>query len=45
MGVDRDRVAYNGLVQRWPEISRLAQRDPATQADLLAGDPRRGDGS
>ena len=33
-----EALAYNRLVQSWPEISRLARRVSAKQAGVLAGD-------
>ena len=33
-----ESLAYNGLVQSWPEISRLARRTSGKRAGLLAGD-------
>ncbi len=39
----QDARSYNGLVQSWPEISRLAQRSPAREtASLLDEEPSRG---
>ena len=34
-----DALAYNGLVQSWPEISRLAAARPAEQGELLDEPP------
>ena len=33
-----ESLAYNGLVQSWPEISRLARRTSGKRAGMLAGD-------
>ena len=33
-----EALSYNGLVQSWPEISRLARSAPAEQAALFDGE-------